>query len=151
MRVRIHMTSGQAVDAEQYSPDNGATWLPIEVAHVVAAMAAEEGFTVVRDVLTDQWRAFRNARIESIGPAGDIEQVIEAEVERRIQERLAGELPGRIKAVAPEVERPTGPPDPPQAPEPPPFEPGDEPGRPDDPGKPDNPGRAASPAALGPI
>jgi len=99
MRIRIHTTAGDAIDCEQYSPDNGATWLDIGVPEVLAAMGAETGYTVVLDVLTGQWRVFRNARIESIGPAGDIEQVIAAEVERRIQELLTQQLPERVKAV----------------------------------------------------
>jgi hypothetical protein len=112
MRVRIHMTSGDAVDAEQYSIDNGATWADIGVPQVVAAMGAQTGYTVVRDVLTSQWRAFRNVNIESIGPAGDIDQVINDEVERRIQAALAAQLPARVIAVAPTVPPPTPPPPP---------------------------------------
>ncbi|MBW8792158.1 MAG: hypothetical protein JF597_00705 [Streptomyces sp.] len=99
MRVRIHTTAGDLIDCEQYSPDNGTTWLDITVAQVVAAMGAETGYTVVRDVLTGAWRAFRNARIESIGPAGDLSEVIQAEVERRIQVLLAEQLPKRVKEV----------------------------------------------------
>jgi hypothetical protein len=113
MRVRIYTTGGDRIDAEQYSPDNGATWVDIQVAQVVAAMGAQTGYTVVRDVLTTQWRAFRNATIESIGPAGDIEQVIEAEVERRIREALANRLPAAVLAAV------TQPPPPAPAPAPP--------------------------------
>jgi hypothetical protein len=99
MRVRIYTTGGDRIDAEQFSPDNGVTWVDIQVGQVVAAMGAQTGYTVVRDVLTTQWRAFRNVSIESIGPAGDIEQVIEAEVERRIREALADRLPAAVLAA----------------------------------------------------
>lgn len=111
MRIRLHMVSGDAVDAEQFSPDDGTTWVDIQVAHVKAAMTATTGYTVVRDVLTGQWRSFRNAQIESIGPAGDISQVIAAEVERRIQALLAKQLPQRVRATT-EPSPPGGTPDP---------------------------------------
>lgn len=110
MRVRIHMASGDAVDAEQYSPDNGATWADIGIPQVVAAMGSQTGYTVVRDVLTGQWRAFRNISIESIGPAGDIEQVIAAEAERRIQAVVAGRLPAVVQAVVSATPPDPGPP-----------------------------------------
>lgn len=110
MRVRVYTTGGDRIDAEQFSPDNGATWQDIQVSHVVAAMAAQTGYTVVRDVLTGQWRAFRNSTIESIGPAGDIEQVIAAEVERRIQAVVAGRLPAVVQAVVSATPPDPGPP-----------------------------------------
>jgi hypothetical protein len=119
MRVRIHTAAGDRIDAEQYSTDNGSTWADIGVAQVQAAMTATTGYTVVRDVLTGDWRAFRNVCIESIGPAGDISQVIDVEVERRIQQRLSEELPRRVVAAA-AIEKPRSRPDdpgPPAAPQ----------------------------------
>ena len=100
MRVRIYTTGGDRIDCEQYSLDNGATWADVTVAAVAAAMGAATGYTVVRDVLTDRWRAFRNACIESIGPAGDLAEVIEPEVERRIQQLVTQRLPQRVREVA---------------------------------------------------
>jgi len=112
MRVRIHMESGAVIDAEEFSPDNGASWSAIEVPHVVAAMRADTGFTVVRDLFAGEWRALRNARIESIGPAPDLDAAVEAEVERRIGRVLAERLPTRVAAAAPVIEHPHGPADP---------------------------------------
>lgn len=97
MRVQIYTTGGDKIQAEQFSTDNGATWTDITIAAVAAAMNATTGYTVVRDVLTSQWRSFRNISIESIGPAGDLSEVIAAEVERRIQALLAEQLPQRVK------------------------------------------------------
>lgn len=116
MRIRIHMTSGDAVDCEQFSVDNGATWKDITVDAVVAVMGLESGYTVVNDVLTNQWRVFRNARIESIGPAGDLSEIINAEVERRIQVLLSEQLPTRVVTA-------TQKPDPEPAPDPEPDTP----------------------------
>lgn len=99
MRVRVYTTGGDRIDCEQYSTDGGTTWADIGLPQVAAAMGAQTGYTVVRDVLTGQWRAFRNATIESIGPAGDLDQVVEAETERRIEVALAQKLPQRVREV----------------------------------------------------
>jgi len=92
------MTSGDAFDAEEYSTDNGQTWLPIGVAEVAAAMNATTGYTVIRDLVTAQWRALRNADIESIGPAADLSEVIPREVNRRINAVVTQELPRVVVA-----------------------------------------------------
>lgn len=107
MRVRIHLASGAVVDAEEFSADNGATWREIEVGHVAAAMGATAGYTVVRDAFTQEWRAFRNALIESIGPSPDLDLAVEREAEARIARRIARDLPARIAAAAPVIEPPT--------------------------------------------
>lgn len=101
MRVRIHLASGFALDVEEFSTDNGASWQAIEVPHIAAVMANDTGYTVVRDTFGEQWRALRNERIESIGPPADLTSAIEAEVERRIARILAERLPARVEAVVP--------------------------------------------------
>lgn len=106
MRVRIHLASGGVVDAEQFSADNGQTWQDIAVAHVAAAMNATTGYTVVRDAFTQEWRAFRNVHIESIGPSPDIDLAVEREAEARIARRIARDLPARIREAAPVVPAP---------------------------------------------
>jgi hypothetical protein len=98
MRVRIHLSNGDTVDAEQYSVDGGATWLDITPAAITAALAAGTGYTVVRDALTADWRALRNISIESVGPAGDLSEIIDREVNRRIRELVQHQLPGIVAA-----------------------------------------------------
>lgn len=99
MRVRIYMTSGDRVDAEQYSTDDGATWADITVAAVKAAMGATTGYTVVRDLVSHEWRSFRNVHIESIGPAGDLLEVVPRLARERIEAVLAMDLPRAVRAV----------------------------------------------------
>lgn len=107
MRVRIHMTSGTTIDAEEFSSDGGASWSAISLGPVATAMNATSGYTIVRDLFTGEWRAFRNVHIESIGPAYDVAAAVDAEVERRITTLLAERLPKRVEAAAPTVPAPT--------------------------------------------
>lgn len=93
MRVRIYMTSGDRVDAEQFSTDKGTTWQDITVDAVAAAMDLETGYTVVLDVASGRWRSFRNARIESIGPAGELYEILDKAAQEFVQRRAALALP----------------------------------------------------------
>lgn len=107
MRVRIHMFSGDTMDAEEFSPDDGVTWVSIGADDVLFVMRnGDAGYIVVRDAFTAQWRALRHGAIESIGPAPDLNAAVDAEAERRIQRIVSSQLPARVAAEAPVIERP---------------------------------------------
>lgn len=119
MRVRLHMTSGNAIYAAEYSPTgNGQTWDGIDPDEIIAVMAPERAgqSIVVRDLITDLPHILHVDLIESIAVMPDDEQVVADRLtEQRVAERMNQQIPALVRAAQPQTPGP-GPTEPGPAP-----------------------------------